>query len=56
MTYEYSFNESRELKRRMACGIRRPDYINAFLQHVQWSEVSKRFSEVRISERSRRRP
>ncbi len=50
----YSFNEYSELKRRVDCRIRRPAYINAFLEHVKWSEVSKRFSEVKISERSRR--
>jgi Fe-Mn family superoxide dismutase len=25
-------------------GIKRPDYINAFLENLKWSEVSKRFS------------
>jgi Fe-Mn family superoxide dismutase len=35
-------------------GIKRPDYINAFIANIKWSEVSKRFSEVRSSERARR--
>jgi len=35
-------------------GIRRPDYINAFLENVKWSEVSKRFSEARTSNHGRR--
>ena len=26
-------------------GIKRPDYINAFLENINWSEVSKRFSK-----------
>jgi len=28
-------------------GIKRPDYINAFMQNIKWSEVSKRFSHTR---------
>ena len=26
-------------------GIKRPDYINAFLENIKWSEVSKRFAK-----------
>jgi superoxide dismutase, Fe-Mn family len=37
-------------------GIKRPEYINAFLENIKWSEVSKRFSEARISDRERRHP
>ena len=35
-------------------GIRRSDYINAFLDNIKWSEVSRRFSGVRLDERTRR--
>ncbi len=28
-------------------GIKRPDYINAFLENLKWSEVSKRFSDLK---------
>ncbi len=27
-------------------GIKRPDYINAFLENLKWSEVSRRFDEL----------
>jgi len=27
-------------------GIRRPDYINAFLENIRWSEVSRRFDDL----------
>ena len=35
-------------------GIKRPEYINAFLENVKWSEVSKRFNEAGASHRGRR--
>jgi len=35
-------------------GIKRPDYINAFLDNIKWSEVSRRFSGVRLDARTRR--
>jgi len=28
-------------------GIKRPDYINAFLENIKWAEVSKRFGELK---------
>ncbi|WP_257310674.1 Fe-Mn family superoxide dismutase [Geothrix fuzhouensis] len=27
-------------------GIKRPEYINAFMDNIKWSEVSRRFDEV----------
>ena len=27
-------------------GIKRPDYINAFLENLKWSEVSRRFGNL----------
>jgi Fe-Mn family superoxide dismutase len=35
-------------------GIKRPDYINAFLDNIKWSEVSRRFSGVKRDEQARR--
>lgn len=35
-------------------GIRRPDYIDAFLGNLKWSEVSRRFSDVKHDGKSRR--
>ena len=35
-------------------GIKRPDYINAFMENIKWSEVSRRFSEVKTSDLTRR--
>ena len=35
-------------------GIKRPDYINAFMENIKWSEVSRRFGEVKTSELTRR--
>jgi len=26
-------------------GIKRPDYINAFLENINWGEVSRRFGK-----------
>jgi Fe-Mn family superoxide dismutase len=37
-------------------GIKRADYINAFLENVKWSEVSRRFSQVRTSDQGRSKP
>jgi Fe-Mn family superoxide dismutase len=36
-------------------GIKRPDYINAFLENVKWSEVSRRFKDAG-GHRGRRQP
>ena len=36
-------------------GIRRPDYIQAFQENIKWSEVSRRFQEAKVPERSRSR-
>ena len=30
-------------------GIKRPDYINAFLENINWAEVSRRFAKVASS-------
>jgi Fe-Mn family superoxide dismutase len=37
-------------------GIKRADYINAFLENIKWSEVSRRFSQVRTSVQGRSKP
>jgi Fe-Mn family superoxide dismutase len=37
-------------------GIRRPDYINAFLENIKWSEVSRRFAAVNMHEHPGSRP
>jgi Fe-Mn family superoxide dismutase len=37
-------------------GIRRPDYINAFMENIRWSEVSKRLGESRITNQGDGKP
>jgi Fe-Mn family superoxide dismutase len=37
-------------------GIRRPDYIDAFMGNIKWSEVSRRFGAVKQGERMRKNP
>ena len=34
-------------------GIKRPDYINAFLENLKWSEVSRRFGNLSHGEKGR---
>jgi len=34
-------------------GIRRADYIHAFLESIKWSEVSRRFKMAKTQERTR---
>lgn len=34
-------------------GIKRADYINAFLENIKWSEVSRRFKMAKTKERTR---
>jgi superoxide dismutase, Fe-Mn family len=35
-------------------GIKRPDYINAFLENIKWSEVSRRFRDAGSKDRGRK--
>ena len=37
-------------------GIKRPEYINAFLENIKWSEVSRRFGKVGTKDRGGSRP
>lgn len=37
-------------------GIRRPDYINAFMENIKWSEVSKRFGDLNFGSKEGGRP
>jgi superoxide dismutase len=30
-------------------GIKRPDHINAFMENIKWSEVSRRFGHLKTS-------